>query len=224
MDTALGSVAPSVFSTDGPTVRCPPSLNWVPSGQVPLLHRYYEGTTTSRHHLAPLRFLRAGNTNLQPTSNSVRSCECTDAPTRRPGISADNPFRFLKAWSQRDLPGSWMTLRTSALFSDPGRADVSGHFGTSVLPPLKPQRRPRQFKPFEAQSHGFCARLLRFVQGSPQCYARMAPGCRPALPGGLGFPLGHDRRFRSAIASHLPSPGFSWRQIFFRISRTISAA
>ena len=105
-----------------------------------------------------------------------------------------------------------MTLRTSALFSDPGRADVSGHFGTSVLPPLKPQRRPRQFKPFEAQSHGFCARLLRFVQGSPQCYARMAPGCRPALPGGLGFPLGHDRRFRSAIASHLPSPGFSWRQ------------
>jgi hypothetical protein len=107
-----------------------------------------------------------------------------------------------------------MTLRTSALFSDPGRADVSGHFGTSVLPPLKPQRRPRQFKPFEAQSHGFCARLLRFVQGSPQCYARMAPGCRPALPGGLGFPLGHDRRFRSAIASHLPSPGFSWRQVF----------
>ena len=106
-----------------------------------------------------------------------------------------------------------MTLRTSALFSDPGRADVSGHFGTSVLPPLKPQRRPRQFKPFEAQSHGFCARLLRFVQGSPQCYARMAPGCRPALPGGLGFPLGHDRRFRSAIASHLPSPGFSWRQV-----------
>ena len=106
-----------------------------------------------------------------------------------------------------------MTLRTSALFSDPGRADVSGPFGTSVLPPLKPQRRPRQFKPFEAQSHGFCARLLRFVQGSPQCYARMAPGCRPALPGGLGFPLGHDRRFRSAIASHLPSPGFSWRQV-----------
>jgi hypothetical protein len=60
--TALGSIAPSMFPTDGSTVRCPPSLHWVPSGQVPLLHRYYEDTTTSRRLLTAFRFLHARNT------------------------------------------------------------------------------------------------------------------------------------------------------------------
>ena len=33
-----------------------------------------------------------------------------DASARGPGVSfSGNPFRLLKAWRQRDLPGSWMT-------------------------------------------------------------------------------------------------------------------
>ena len=41
--------------------------------------------------------------------------------------------------------------------------------------------------------------------------ARLASGCWPALPGGIGYPQGHYRRFPSATSSHPPSPGLAWR-------------
>jgi hypothetical protein len=41
--------------------------------------------------------------------------------------------------------------------------------------------------------------------------ARLASGCRPALPGGIGYPQGHYRRFPSVTSLLPPSPGLSWR-------------
>ena len=135
--TALGSIAPAVVPSDGSTARCPPSLHWVPSAQVPLLPRYYEDTTTSRRPSCLASFPSLGNTihAFIACVLLLRSRQHLDASARGPGIScAGNPFRLLKAWRQRDLPGSWMTLCTSALFSDPGRADVSGHLAHRYCP------------------------------------------------------------------------------------------
>jgi hypothetical protein len=41
--------------------------------------------------------------------------------------------------------------------------------------------------------------------------ARLASGCWPALPGGIGYPQGHYRRFPPVTSSLPPSPGLSWR-------------
>jgi hypothetical protein len=41
--------------------------------------------------------------------------------------------------------------------------------------------------------------------------ARLASGCWPTLPGGIGYPQGHYRRFPSVTSLLPPSPGLSWR-------------
>jgi hypothetical protein len=94
--TTPGSIAPSVFPTDGSTVRCSPSLHWVSSGQVPLLHRYYEDTT-SLAALSPrfVSFTRA--IPFIAASTFVRSGGLVNAPSRRPGISYGNSVHFRKA-------------------------------------------------------------------------------------------------------------------------------
>ena len=152
--------------------------------------------------LASLRCLRSAIPFIACV-HILRSRKHPDASARGPGVSySGNPFRLLKAWRQRDLPGSWMTPPTSALLTDPGRADVPGHTAHRYCPRYCYDEGLGDVT-IEAQSHGFCGRLLRFVPGSPQGYARMASGCRPALPGGCVFPLGHARRFQSAIALFL---------------------
>jgi hypothetical protein len=79
-------------------------------GQVPPPLRYYEGATTSP---CPFRLVSFPHSAIPFTAYvpPVRSRRRQDASTtRRPGISYGNPVHFRKAWRQRDLPGSWMTL------------------------------------------------------------------------------------------------------------------
>ena len=112
--------------------------------------------------VAALRCLRLAIPCRHPT---VRSCASSDALPHRPGLCYAGVPPALPSWRQRDLPGSWATRSTFALLSDPGRASVPSRFGTPVLPPLFRRRRPQQEGTFEAQSHGFCGRCLRFADG-----------------------------------------------------------
>src|SRR5207249_1732942 len=41
--------------------------------------------------------------------------------------------------------------------------------------------------------------LNRFVTTITRSHARLAAGCRPALPGGIGYPLGSHARFQSSL-------------------------
>jgi hypothetical protein len=67
-------------------------------------------------------------------------------------------------WRRQGLPGSWETQCAYALFSDPGRTSVSGHYDTSAWPPLAARRRLRTRGNFGAQWHGFGTGCLRFAR------------------------------------------------------------
>src|SRR6202022_4911228 len=61
-----------------------------------------------------------------------------------------------------------------------------------------------------AQSHGLHTRCLRFVTTVTRSHARLASDCWPALPGGVGYPLGSYTEFQSSLHLILPvqaSPG-----------------
>ena len=48
---------------------------------------------------------------------------------------------------------------------------------------------------FGARSHGIGTRCLRFAVRLTPPHARLASGCWPALPGGIGYPQGFYERF-----------------------------
>jgi hypothetical protein len=63
--------------------------------------------------------------------------------------------------------------------------------------------------PIEAESHGFCNRCPRFTIRVTPDHARLASGCSHALPGGIGYPQGHDERFQFSCSSSFPK--LTWR-------------
>jgi hypothetical protein len=78
------------------------------------------------------------------------------------------------------------------------------------LPPFLRRRLPRR-ESFGAQSHGLHTRCLRFVTTVSRGHARLASGCWPALPGGIGYPLGSYAEFQSFLHLILPAQASSWR-------------
>src|SRR5262245_18415161 len=58
---------------------------------------------------------------------------------------------------------------------------------------------------FGAPEHGLRPRGLRFVRAVTCTAARLASGCWPALPSGIGYPQGPDERFPIALP---PFPTF----------------
>ena len=85
--TALGSIAPSVFPADGSTIRRPSSLHRVPSGQVPLLPRYYKSAKTSRYPFCRASFPSLGNTIYSRRPYLFAPLGLQDASARGPGVS-----------------------------------------------------------------------------------------------------------------------------------------
>jgi hypothetical protein len=76
------------------------------------------------------------------------------------------------------------------------------------LPPFLRRRLPRR-ESFGAQSHGLHTRCLRFVTTVTRGHARLASGCWPALPGGIGYPLGSYAEFQSLLHLILPAQASS---------------
>ncbi len=52
---------------------------------------------------------------------------------------------------------------------------------------------------FEARSHGLPTRCLRLATRVARGHPRLASGCWPALPGGIGYPQGSSARFQSLL-------------------------
>jgi hypothetical protein len=140
---------------------------------------------------------------------SIRSSRAQDASHERPGGVHPVPHRTQKAWRQRDLPGSWMTLSRicPALRPRSGRcARPLRHLGAA--PALVTTKAPT-VSSFEAQSHGFYGRCLRFALGSPLTrkarFWLLADSTRWDW-----LPTGSLQKV-SATSSLPPSPGSSWR-------------
>jgi len=179
VSTALGSIAPSVFPTDGPTARCPPSLHWVPSGQVPLLHRYYEDTTTSRRPSRLASFPSLGNTIYIACVHAVL-CACTPRDALAHGWGICIPAALTGTEGME-------TARSPKFLGDP-----PSHLPYSLTPAGPPRqvttalrccpcyvngKDSRALAPIEAESHGFCDRCLRFTTRVTPDHARLASGC-----------------------------------------------
>ena len=71
---------------------------------------------------------------------------------------------------------------------------------------------------FEAQSHGFRTRCLRFVTLVTSRNARLASGRRSNATGRASHPQGHNRRFPIHIMSIIPLHQASWRNPRFFLS------
>ena len=120
--------------------------------------------------------------------------------------SPPSPFRFVSfAWR----------LQPSSV-TDGGASQVPARPSLHVRPALRPRRdlRARPFRrvgtapgwvhskgsrnqsSFEARSHGFRARCLRFAATVTRDHARLASGWRPAFTGRGSNPLGLFRRFQ----------------------------
>jgi hypothetical protein len=118
----------------------------------------------------------------------------------RPGftVEATGPPRFLGNPCER------------VLLSDPG--------GITDARPLR--RRDAAFRPFNnvgsrnlnISGLNDTTRALAVYAsqpGSPRDHARLASGCWPALPDGVGYPQGSNERFPRAFASSFPK--LTWR-------------
>src|SRR5260370_1030632 len=94
------------------------------------------------------------------------------------------------------LPGSRTTHCPFALFFDPGRTEHARPLRrVGMAPAMTTTKAPTRNPAFEAQSHGFRTRCLRFVPCVATRDAKLASGRWPALPDGLGYPQGCYERF-----------------------------
>ena len=86
-----------------------------------------------------------------------------------------------------------------ALLSDPGRTDASGHCDASARPPLCPRRRlPHSY------FRGSITRLRHWLStlrrpGCPDTTQDSLPAAGQALPDGLGYPQGSNRKVSRCI-------------------------
>jgi hypothetical protein len=112
------------------------------------------------------------------------------------GLAA--PCHVVSRMEPQGLPGSWTTLLHLCPGLRPRRdrhARPLPHVGTA--PRLKHAKGSHDDNPFAAQCPGLSARCLRFVVWvTPPLHARLASGCWPALPDGIGYPQSCDERFQ----------------------------
>jgi hypothetical protein len=84
--------------------------------------------------------------------------------------------------------------------STPAGPRTPGHCGVSAWPPRCPQRRlPRINPAFEAQSHGFRTRCLRFVRRVATQDAKLASGRWPSATGRAWLPAGLLRKVSDGV-------------------------
>ena len=150
-----------MFPSNGSDNSAPPSLPRVPAVRFPC----FDGTIrTLRLPAAPSR--RASLPSLGGTTPSASYFARSAADAGR-GRLLELVTRYLRPdlveWKRQDLPGSWGTPCALALLSDPGRTGRIRPYGASARPPLCPRRRLPHSIAFEAQSHGFGTRCLRFA-------------------------------------------------------------
>ena len=197
-----------------PTVHdsAPPSLPRVPADAVPLLRRYYEVLRFPDVLPAALRFLRS--TVTTPCACLRRSYQVR----RRPGAggfgSGTSPRRqYIKRWRRQGVPSSWGTLLCLRPALGPRRGPtLPGHYGSVGTAPraFNYEGSPREV--ISGLNHTASAlAVYASPGGSPHQDARLASGCWPALPDGIGYPQGSYERFPRCFLHRFPLSQASWR-------------
>jgi hypothetical protein len=143
-----------------------------------------------------------------------------DAPRRGAGVISFCGFPNHTSVSGKDgtsqVPGEPQC--THAPLFDPGGTLESGHFDSRILPSANWTASASTLVLFRGSiTRPACSLSTLRSRGYPPHHARLGPGCRPALPGEAGYPLGSYARFQF-ITSPPPRPSFAWRTQFKTLS------
>jgi hypothetical protein len=141
-------------------------------------------------------------------ASPVRS-GCSDFPLPVPprSVSFARRYRPTSRRRQKELPGSWGTPMHACPALRPRwdrRARSSRHPDTAFR--LFRRRRLPPRDAFEAPSRGLHTPCVRFTSTVTRRRATLGSGCGPALPGGIGYPLGSTERFPSSCSHYMTSP------------------
>jgi len=202
VETLVGSEAPGICHSNGSVFRQPLGSSGS-LGSVPRLHRYFEllRLPVARPGALPFRSFagtapcqsfapegvgplpRAGVLWVVVSPTTLLMAETTGSPrflgSPNAPCPARRPRRGPRVRPLRPLDAAFRTIES-----------VGPHIAD-----------------FEAQSHGLVAPCVRFVAWVTPVLSRHATlgsGCWPALPGGVGYPLGTIARFQDfAMSSFL---------------------
>ena len=162
--------------------------------RVPRLLRYYQGAMTSCRPFRRTSFPSLGDTTpaleFRPhRGRALPRAGLLELVTRylQPGIVQ---------WKRQDLLRSWGTPCALALLSDPGRTGASGQHDASARPPQCPRRRL-----LHGSFRGSITRLRHWLStlrrpGRPDTTQDSLPAAGQALPDGIVYPQGSNKRFR----------------------------
>jgi len=139
-----------------------------------------------------LGFLRTTVTSLTPflslASGSWSCSRCAWALVYR---SRHMLRFFLQEEASRISQVPRVPFRAFALLSDPGRISTPSLLRRfDSAPAVQTTKAPTSGHYFEAQSHGFSSRSIRFVPGIAADYAMFASGWWPAFAGWDSLPTG----------------------------------
>lgn len=169
---------------------------------VPPRRRYYEALRLPAARPAALRCLRLAVPRSHPSFVPVAA----GCGGHGPGVGHPVAPAGDLPWRRRGLPGSWGTVVNLSCSLTPAGSGAPGHCGAATRPsvPLT------TWAPASDNISGlnFTTRSLAVYAlqcGSPQHHARLASGCWPALPGGVGYPQGSIERFPLSLP---PFPSF----------------
>ncbi len=204
----------SCFTPTGPSLDAPLPSTGFPRVRVPRLQRYYQGATTPRgpSRRASLSFAW----RYHPCTHRSLPPAWRAAPMGRGSfaICAGCPCR-IDGWRPRGLPRSCRTpIAPLPCSSTPAGSWTSGRYDATTRPPLKARRRLPRI-PLSRLNHTASVLAVYASQcGLPQHHARLASGCRPALPGGRHGPQGSYGRFPICSSLHIILlPQTSWRKL-----------
>jgi hypothetical protein len=207
-----------VFPSNGSLTRRPASLRRVSAGRIPRLPRYCQDAATPGHpsRLASSSFARRYH---------AAACGSLPRATRRQtpagqAIRGGSPSAALSSWRRPGLPRSWGTPCTYALLYDPGRTDASGHTIRRCSPRYV-HGEGSCVAAFEAQSHGFGTRCLRFagwIAPPPRKTRFRLPA---SSTGRVVYPQGSFQRFQSCLLHLFLLCQASWRKDITHLSLTL---
>ena len=200
-----------MFPSDGLVTRHPlsvfPSLRRVAAGGLPRFQRYYEGAVTSCRPSRRASFPSLGGTTDALAEFAPGRGECAHS-------SLELVTRYLQpGYFRGDDRISYVLGEPRcafALLSDPGRADPIRPLRWADAALMGTKMKAPTIGTFEAESHSFDTRCLRFAVQITHTPRKTRFGCWPSFTGGVGYPLGFLRKVSASV----------FRYIFILLSQT----
>ena len=155
--------------------------------------------------LTALRFLRLAIPFTPCATHLCRTRWCLSIAPERPELYArvliPIPENGPKGWKQQDLPGSWVTLLCICPALGPRRDRPCQAITTWRCCPNLNDGKGSRYKAISGLNNtAFAIAVYASWAGSPQrCTQDSLLAASQALPGGIGYPQGHTKRFQEIL-------------------------